>query len=242
MGNFIIDIGNSRIKAGFFDGEELQKTWNLPDLESLIEVYGELPCDGVLVSSVRWNGRELEEKLPFRFLFFDHDTRLPLKNAYKTPETLGLDRLAAAIGSQVFHTEGPTLVIDLGTCITFEFLDDAGVYRGGAISPGIKMRFEAMNRQTARLPLVTWPEEGVEILGDSTITCMQSGVYHGVHHEIAGMISRFFQQYPGLKVFICGGDAKYFESLTKDHIFVIPNLVLYGLNRILTYNVKKLHA
>jgi type III pantothenate kinase len=130
------------------------------------------------------------------------------------------------------------LAIDLGTCITYDFLNGKGAYMGGAISPGLQMRAKAMAAHTANLPLVEISPD-VNLLGDSTVSCMQSGIYHGVMAEMSGIIQKYSQNHDDLKVFICGGDAKYFERLSKDHIFVIPNLVLHGLNRILTYNVDK---
>jgi type III pantothenate kinase len=170
-------------------------------------------------------------------VFFNHRTPVPVDNHYGTPDTLGLDRLAAVIGGMDW-AKGPLLAIDLGTCITYDFLNEEGAYKGGAISPGLQMRAKAMATQTANLPLVEINPE-VGFVGNSTVTCLQSCVYYGVMAEISGIIENYSQNHDDLKVFICGGDAKYFERLTKDHIFVIPNLVLHGLNRILTYNVDK---
>ncbi|WP_209329835.1 type III pantothenate kinase [Lunatimonas salinarum] len=243
MDNFIVDIGNSSIKAALFRDGKLSEEWRIMELSALNDLALRLTAvDGVLISSVRWNKEELERSLDFSFVYFDYDTLLPVDNRYETPFTLGLDRVASVIGARCFRKEGPLLVVDLGTCITFEFLDADNAYLGGAISPGIQMRLEAMHRQTARLPLVSWPVSGAPLIGQNTKACMQSGIYHGVKHEVLGMIQTYQNQYEKLGVYICGGDAKYFESLTKDPIFVIPNLVLYGLNRILTYNVEKLHA
>ncbi|MCC5938422.1 MAG: type III pantothenate kinase [Lunatimonas sp.] len=242
MDNFIIDIGNSRIKAARFRDGTMLADWSLMELSELNRLAGQLDVDQVLISSVKWGREELEQALDFAFVYFDYETLLPVENRYETPFTLGLDRIAAVIGARCFQEVGPVLVVDLGTCITFEFLDSNNAYLGGAISPGIQMRLEAMHRQTARLPLVSWPEAGAPLIGQNTIACMQSGMYHGVQHEVLGTIQTYQKRFENLGVYICGGDAKYFESLTKDPIFVIPNLVLFGLNRILTYNVEKLHA
>ncbi len=239
MKNFIIDIGNSRIKAGYFEGGSLSKEWKVEELAELNFIKQNLPIDHSLVSSVKWEIDTLEKKLDFPFTWFDHNLSLPIKVDYKTPTTLGLDRIAAAVGLSAVNPGGDSLGIDVGTCITYECLEAGLRYRGGGISPGISMRFKAMSGFTARLPLVGFKGLPPRFIGSTTEECMQSGVYFGVMGEMQYVIHRYRKDYPGLKVYICGGDAAHFESLTKDYIFVIPNLVLYGLNRILTYNVNK---
>ncbi|UCS94480.1 type III pantothenate kinase [Echinicola marina] len=241
MRNLVIDIGNTRIKSALFDGLEMIEEQSLNYIDELLRYTDAWDFDHVIVSSVRWSSQELELMLPFGFLFLDQGTLLPVKNQYQTPHTLGLDRLAAAIGAYSKTGKGPVLSIDLGTCITYDFIDAYKAYLGGAISPGLQMRFRAMHEQTARLPLVDYDFEEVKpgLIGGNTLDGMKSGVYFGIKHEIEGIIKQYLGNHQDLKVFICGGDAKFFESLTKDHIFVIPNLVLHGLNRILIYNVNK---
>ncbi|QDH78666.1 type III pantothenate kinase [Echinicola soli] len=239
MKNLIIDIGNTRIKSALFHGEELVEDCVEEYLDELLLKVGPWDFDHVLVSSVRWSKNELEVMLPFSFLFLDRSMPLPVTNAYETPHTLGLDRIAAAIGAHRMAGGSAVLSIDLGTCITYDFIDHSSCYQGGAISPGVQMRFKAMHAQTARLPLLEHvPSDGFPpLMGNNTQEGMKSGVYYGVYFEMEGIISQYRSHYQDLKVFICGGDAKFFESLTKDYIFVIPNLVLHGLNRILNYNV-----
>ncbi|AGA77131.1 type III pantothenate kinase [Echinicola vietnamensis] len=239
MKNLVIDIGNTRIKAALFHGEEQIEDCVETHLDELLLKVGLWEFDQVMVSSVRWSQEELEVMLPFGFLFLDRSVPLPVTNGYETPHTLGLDRIAAAIGAQGMAHGGPVLSIDLGTCITYDFIDDTHRYLGGAISPGVEMRFKAMHAQTAKLPLLEHipSAEFPDLIGNNTASGMKSGVYHGVYFELEGAIARYQSHYQDLKVFICGGDAKFFESLTKDYIFVIPNLVLHGLNRILNYNV-----
>lgn len=111
-------------------------------------------------------------------------------------------------------------------------------YLGGAISPGLAMRAKAMNSLTARLPLVGLKEKPKKRIGDNTISCMQIGIWYGVEYELSGQIQSYQQDYPEIKIFVCGGDAQSFVSLAKGHIFVIPNLVLHGLNCILNHNVE----
>ncbi len=211
--------------------------WTLTDLDALKNLSSTLSFERAMISSVKWDQEELEEGLNFPFTWFNHDLKLPITNVYKSPSTLGLDRIAAAVGLAFFNPGGESLGIDMGTCITYEFLDGETIYRGGGISPGVSMRFKAMHSFTSRLPLVGLASEPPVLVGATTEECMQSGVFFGVMGEIHYTVERYRKDYPDLKVYICGGDAPYFESLTKDYIFVIPNLVLYGLNRILTYNV-----
>jgi type III pantothenate kinase len=237
--HWVVDIGNTRIKTGIFEEGNLQEVNSFFIFDECITFLQPNQGDRVLISSVKHPLTKLKDVFSFPFLYFDHYTPLEITNLYKTPLTLGLDRLAAVIGSRSFVKEGAVLAIDLGTCITYDFLDSKNNYLGGAISPGMAMRARAMNEFTAQLPLVNAENTVIPYLGTSTEACMKSGIYHGIAEEIKGTIDKYQQDFNPLKVFICGGDAEIFESLIKDHIFVIPNLVLYGLDRILTYNVEK---
>ncbi|MBW3467672.1 type III pantothenate kinase [Arthrospiribacter ruber] len=238
MNNLIVDIGNSRIKAAVFVRDKLIQEAAFEDLDALSVFSKGLDFSKCIISSVKYTEEQLKERLGFVFLFLDKETPIPINNLYQSPETLGVDRKAAVVGSRAIVKQGALLTIDLGSCITYEILDGEDRYFGGSITPGLKMRFKSMNQYTARLPLVDLePWKVPALTGNTTETCLQSGVYHGILHEIEGFIHAYQKAYPELKVLICGGDSKVFESLTKDHIFVIPNLVLYGLNRILSYNV-----
>lgn len=238
MRNLIVDIGNTRIKTAVFNNESLVIESPFENFAAFLQFTQNLDFENVIISSVKHSEDELKDLLDFDFLYLNKLTPVPISNMYKTPETLGVDRKAAVIGARAKVEKGAIMTIDMGSCITYEILDAKNRYFGGSISPGLKMRFRSMHEQTARLPLVSL-ENNVKprLTGDSTVSCMQSGVYHGILHEIEGYISAYRSEYSDLKVIICGGDSKVFESLTKDHIFVIPNLVLYGLNRILSYNV-----
>ena len=238
MRNFVIDIGNTRLKTALFEDGKAQQENNFEDFELFLEFSKTLQFQHAIVSSVTYSKEQLEGLLGFSFLFLDKQTSLPITNKYATPETLGVDRKASVIGARSLFQKGPLLAVDLGSCITYDFLDDEDNYLGGAISPGLQMRFRAMHQQTARLPLAGLESGQVpDFIGDSTVNCLRSGVYFGILNEINGFIQIYQKQYHDLKVIICGGDSKIFESLTKDHIFVIPNLILYGLDRILSYNV-----
>lgn len=237
MRNLVIDIGNARIKSALFEGNELIGDHAFGDLDSALSFWRTMEFGPSLVSSVSLSAEELAEKIPFPFHFLSYSTVLPILNGYATPKTLGLDRIAAAVGAWDLAGRKPVLAIDLGSCITFEFIDELAIYRGGAISPGLQMRAKAMNSFTARLPLVDLDKKPESLTGDSTITCMQTGIWYGVEFELSGQIAAYRLKIPEIKVYICGGDSVSFESLAKDHIFVVPNLVLHGLNSILNHNV-----
>jgi type III pantothenate kinase len=189
-----------------------------------------------VISSVRENASVISEKINvMNTLIIDQHTKLPFKNLYKTPETLGTDRIAAIAGAKILYPQAHCLAIDAGTCITFDFIDADNNYHGGSISPGIDLRFKALHNFTARLPLVD-RKERTDLMGANTEESMQSGVMRGIAAEIDGMIDSYRGRYPGLKVIICGGDSPFFETNLKQSIFVVPDLVLIGLNRILEYN------
>ncbi|SDC71087.1 type III pantothenate kinase [Algoriphagus faecimaris] len=238
MKNLIIDIGNTRIKTAVFESGTLLEEWAYEQLADAELLWASLEFDQVLISSVRYSEKELRQRLAFDFLFLNHQTRIPIANAYATPQSLGLDRIAAAIGAWELSGQREVLAIDLGSCVTYELVDDNQTYRGGAISPGLRMRARAMHEFTANLPLVKVDEAPQNFTGDSTQTCMKSGIWYGIQLEILGQIQYYQKKYPEIKVFVCGGDAQSFDSLAKDHIFVVPNLVLYGLNCILNHNVE----
>jgi type III pantothenate kinase len=237
MKNLVIDIGNTRLKSALFEGNTLVSEFSFENMESALITWNSLEFDRCLISSVKYSGEELVKILPFDFQFLDRSSRIPIANRYGTPATLGLDRIAAAVGGWQMAGNGPVLIIDMGSCITFDLVDQDNAYRGGAISPGMSMRAKAMHEQTARLPLIDLGEKPDTLVGDNTSACMQIGIWYGVEFEILGQIGAYLNQFPKIRVFICGGDSQSFESLTKDLIFVVPNLVLHGLNCILNHNV-----
>ena len=238
MVNLVIDIGNTRIKSALFSGKNLLGEHQFDSLEDGLEFWAAQEFAACLVSSVRFYEEELKSKLPFSFHFLSHATDLPIQNGYSTPATLGLDRIAAAVGAWHLAGKGPVLSIDLGSCITYELVDESAVYRGGAISPGLRMRAKAMNAFTAKLPEVGLDPRSESPIGDSTLSCLRAGIWYGVEYELLGHIAAYQVKFPEITVYICGGDSQSFESLAKDHIFVVPNLVLHGLNCILNHNVE----
>lgn len=236
--NICIDIGNTNSKIGFFDHvDNIEIIQQVPD-RKIANILKEQNPDNILISCVRKGMGKLYIKSQqiANTIIFKHTTPIPIKILYQTPETLGLDRIASAVGASSMYPGKNCLVVDLGTCITYDFIDATGNYHGGGISPGLEMRLKAMHKFTSKLPKVV-PSGKLELIGKSTKECMLSGAVYGSIAELEGIIDRYKQFFDGLTIIFCGGDAIFFESKIKDHIFAIPNLVLIGLNQILRYNV-----
>ena len=238
--NLIIDIGNTAAKVALFDGGEMvevltESNQSLDCLEALCVKY---PVEqGIVATVIDLSERVLAAlvALPFPLLWLDSKTPLPVTNLYETPETLGYDRMAAVVGANEQYPRRDILVIDAGTCITYEFIDSKGQYHGGNISPGMQMRFKALNQFTGRLPLID--SNGRKLpMGRDTETAIRAGVLKGMEYEISGYIESMKHKYPELLVFLTGGDEFSFDSSVKSIIFADRFLVLKGLNRILNYN------
>jgi len=234
--NLAIDAGNTFIKAGFFkDGKLVKKlVFNTSDKLDLLE--NDYKPEHVIFSSVSKNLSEVFTATFKNILLLDYKTPVPVNNLYESPETLGMDRLAGVTGAKVLFPNYACLVIAAGTAITYDFIDADNNYQGGSISPGIAMRFKALNTFTQKLPLVEKAEE-FELTGATTTDAIRSGVLNGALAETEGIINRYKTLHKDLKTIICGGDAAFFESKIKEPIFVVPDLGLTGLNRILEYNV-----
>ena len=236
--NLVIDIGNTLTKLALFEGSRLIKLISQPmisedELKGILKQY---QPGSAIISSVREQDSIigiLEDGLSVIKLTVD--TAVPIRNNYQTPWTLGSDRLAAAVAAH--HTYGGknVLVITCGSCITYDLVNRRGSYEGGAISPGMQMRFQAMNTFTGRLPLVTYQED-IPVVGQTTTASLQSGAVNGMASEIDGMIERYKEEYPDLIVILSGGDMIYFAKRLKNNIFALPNIVLEGLNIILNFN------
>lgn len=240
--NLILDIGNTVSKYYLFDdghlsshGQELGHALNF--IPSLL-CKGQKSITSAIICSVVDLPAEAEawlSTLPCHVLRFSSSTPIPIGNYYRTPQTLGTDRLAAAVGAWTYQSEKPLLIIDAGSCITFDFVSAEGIYLGGNITPGLHARLQAVGDYFPRLPLVKAEGETPE-LGYDTETAIRSGVIEGIRHEIEGYISRFQTKYPELLVFLTGGDANHFADKIKSAIFADPILVPRGLNAILEYN------
>ena len=176
------------------------------------------------------------EKL-FHLIRLSYKLKLPFKNKYKTPETLGADRIALIGAAMQNYSSNSVLVIDAGTCITFDFVNRKKEYYGGAISPGVEMRYKAINTFTTNLPLLEldYPKK---LIGNSTENSIHSGIINGVLSEIEGVIERYKEFDEKLTVVLTGGDTNFLAKRLKNGIFANPNFLLEGLNYILNYNIK----
>ncbi len=238
--DLVIDIGNSVAKVAIFEGYLLvdvaySSNQDLGVLPEIIAKYQ--PEEAIVAAVINFSDRVLEQlaTLSIPLLRLDKSTLLPVINLYKTPETLGYDRIAAVVGANGEFPGKDILVIDAGTCITYEFIDSNGNYHGGNISPGLQMRFRALHEFTARLPLVE--VDGLcPSIGTDTESAIRSGVLRGIEYEMLGYIMALKHKYPELLVFLTGGDDFSFDSNLKNIIFADKFLVLKGLNRILKYN------
>jgi len=238
--NLVIDYGNSAAKVGIFDHQNLMEKHTLPSAEKLQQFLKNSVAENIVISSVKEDADLISSwaiHAHHKFILH-HQLPLPVTNLYATPATLGVDRLAGVCGAQQIFPMQPCLVIDAGTCITYDFLDKDGNYHGGGISPGLTMRFQAVHTFTAKLPLVSAKQQ-VPLIGNSTESCIQSGVVNGLIAEIDGIIKQYSNKFEGLRVILCGGDALFFENQLKASIFASPELVLIGLNSILNYNVNR---
>jgi type III pantothenate kinase len=238
--NLVIDYGNSAAKVGIFDHQNLVEKHNLPSFEALRDFIKDVPAENMIVCSVKEDAAKLLslETKAQRKMALDHTLPVPIVNRYATPATLGVDRIAGVCGAKQIFPLQHCLVIDAGTCITYDLLDKEGNYHGGAISPGLVMRFKALHTFTARLPLIT-PKTNVPLIGDTTENAILSGVVNGVLAELDGIIDQYRKKFEGLRVILCGGDARFFENQLKASIFASPELVLIGLNSILNHNVNR---
>lgn len=237
--NLVIDSGNTRFKAGLFEGPALRQKEFFAEATLLQSWLKNRVFDHALVSSVNHDSAQILSWCSAlgKKIQLDTSLALPIQIKYATPTTLGVDRIAAACGAFEMFPNKNCLVIDAGTCINYEFLDQQNSYRGGAISPGIRIRFESMHTFTTLLPLLK-PIPNPALIGDTTESCMQSGVINGVVAEMNGIIESYNALYPELRVILCGGDYHFFENKLKHPIFVAPDLVLSGLNRILRYHAE----
>jgi len=242
--NLVIDIGNTRTKIALFNEHDLM--FNVPidqltvnHVRMLQEEHPQLKR--VILSSVKPYSDELKQYLSEnfeQFLELDHQTEIPIGNLYQTPETLGKDRIAAAVGANELFPDQNLLVIDAGTAITFDLISEKNEFIGGNISPGLEMRFKALNQFTGSLPLLNRSND-FNGIGQNTNEAIQAGVQNGIIYEISQTIETFNRNYQNLQIIMTGGDSIFFDKKLNYTIFVNFNLTLIGLNRILEHNAKK---
>lgn len=239
--NLVVDVGNTLVKLAVFNGKAIvyKKIVVKSDFDKTIEFvkdeYAEI--SQAILSVVGSFSEKSISKISrhFQTIYFTSESKIPFINDYKTPKSLGVDRLALVSAAFDQYPGKNCLVIDVGTCVTYDFLNAEGHYKGGAISPGINMRYKALNAYTEKLPLldVNAPES---IIGDSTQTSIHSGVIYGVTFEIEGVISRFKEENKDLTVILTGGNAHFLRDRLKNSIFAHSNFLLEGLNFLLEYN------
>lgn len=239
--NLTLDIGNTRTKFSVFNKGEVLITVPVDEFlpEHLDVLQKEHPTlKSVILSMVKPQSPELIKSLQNKFekfIVLDADTPLPIENSYSTKDTLGKDRIAAAVGAFDLFPDRNLLVIDAGTALTYDIVTQAGKYLGGNISPGIDMRFMALHQFTGGLPLVKQGEVD-KLFGSSTEEAIRAGVQNGVIFEVDRTIDAFKDFYTNLQVIITGGNADFFANKLKNSFFVHLNLIALGLNRILEYN------
>ena len=239
--NIIIDICNTCVKMVCFDGDNVVEEVRADKNEStcLLDFCSKYRFEKGIYSNVSDLDTEFCDainSLPFPMLHFVSDeTPIPIINRYATPKTLGTDRLAAAVGANYLRPDNDVLIIDIGTCVTFDMVSSKREYLGGNISPGLSMRLKALNAYTDRLPLVD-RKGNMSLIGDTTETAIRNGVVNGVKYEIEGYINHFMKEYPELFVYLTGGVHLNLHFSEKMPIFADNFIVPKGLNRILEYN------
>ena len=239
MANLVIDIGNTYTKVAVFDNDTLvyvnQSTaFNTNDLLACLDKYA---IKRAIVSTVKNKAEEWEAVVGSRanLTYFNAATFTGINNKYLTPQTLGADRLAAVTGANYLYPVDNNLVIDGGTCITYDFIDAGKNYFGGSISPGLNMRYSALNYYTSALPVVNSSDDFKENYGNDTTTAIRSGVQNGIKHELTGFIESYIKSHQQINIILTGGDSIFFDTLLKNSIFapyikIEPHLVLIGLN------------
>lgn len=236
--HLVLDIGNSRTKAGLFRDRRLLRTASVPneDVQALRSFLSADAVDHIACGSVAAEApafvQALQTLAPLTLL--RGDSPAPITNAYASPLTLGVDRLANAVAAWSLFPGRAVLAVDLGTCITYDLVSRYGAFIGGIISPGFSMRAKAMHAFSARLPEVEAPE-GTPLMGTTTDECLSSGTHHGVRLELRAVIAELGQQHPDLAVVLTGGDAPRFARALENGIFAHPFLTLLGLHALLVH-------
>jgi type III pantothenate kinase len=239
--NLIIDIGNSRTKVAIFNHGDLMISLAVNELtpENISMLKLEYPAlDQAIVSSTAHIPNGLIERLTQELeqvIILDHTTPVPIENLYETPETLGKDRLAGAVGANFLFPNQNLLIIDAGTAITYDYVNEKNQYLGGFISPGVTMRLRALHEFTGKLPLLS-PDLPDSLDGKNTKEAILGGVWYGIQGEMQKMIEKSYWHQDNFKIILTGGDSNYFEKLLKNYNFVALEVTLLGLNRMLEFN------
>ncbi len=243
MANLIIDLGNTALKLFVFDEQDILFSSIVHDYDKLksdkIYVLGKYEIKNAIVSSVRSDDKNFIKELEnsVNLLLMSTHLKLPVDLLYETPNTLGQDRLAAVCGASVLYPNENVLVIDVGTAITYDILTDRNKYLGGTISLGICTRFKALHNFTGKLPLLGINKNLYGVYGKTTNEAIILGVQNGIINEVKGVIAAYNKEFHNLLVVFTGGDSFFFDNLIKNRIFAVPNITVFGLNKILKLNV-----
>ena len=224
----LADFGNTRVKAAVLENGSLT---HVDDMMKA-DVNGGMWCSVHPLDSkvTEWMTAHGMKQLTA-------DTPIPIKNAYSSPRSLGMDRLAAAVGAWSMKPGHNLLVVDAGTAVTYDFVSADGTYLGGNIAPGIELRLKSLHDYTGALPLVQ-ARGDAPMLGHDTETAIRSGVINGIRNELEGYVNELSAIYPAVLVFLTGGDAEFFDIKAKSTTFAVPDLVFRGLARITEFNEK----
>ncbi len=240
--NLTIDIGNTRIKTAVFQENKIlfNDSRPLKDYKKyILNILDKYSVKQAIISSVgnlkNENFKFLNDLVELHYLTFK--TKVKFINKYKTPSSLGVDRIALVSASVDQFPNTNVLVFDVGSCITYDFVNSKKEYFGGAISPGIEMRYKALNSFTENLPKLE-PIAKIPVLGNTTKNAIHLGVLQGVICEIEGVIAMFKAKNKKLTIVLTGGDTIFLARNIKSTIFANPNFLLEGLNSILTYNIE----
>lgn len=242
--NLVIDVGNSFVKLAVFDENRLKEKRVLPELnfteqcKQLMEVYPKMNRAILCMVGSLSESNIAFIKEHFRVHIVSHHSLFPFKNNYETPDTLGVDRLALASAACLHFSNSNVLIIDAGTCITYDFLEKTNGYMGGAISPGIEMRYKSLHTFTSKLPLLEASLPG-NFIGNNTQNSIHVGVIKGVLNEIEGFRAQYQHDFNDLTTILTGGDAHFLRDSLKNDIFANSNFLLEGLNYILELNKDK---
>ena len=244
--NLILDIGNSFIKIAVFENNKIVMKDVLDKLSvSELIIYLNdtkikyLNLNKCILSTVDDTYNKIDDFLTRcmnLYIKLNHETKIPIKNLYQTPVTLGKDRLAGVVGANNIYLNSNVLIFDAGTAVTIDFINDKNEYIGGNISPGLQTRYKSLHKFTNKLPLLKVNSKFDKKIGVDTISAITAGVQKGLIYEIDSYINDFNEKYNNLKIVFTGGDVFFFENNLKNNIFAEPNLVFNGLNRILEYN------
>ena len=239
--NLALDIGNSLLKAGVFKNNNLINycEFNKDYYLNVKSILDKNPINHSIASNVSESNNKLIELLSAEtnLIKFNSSLKVPFKNFYQTKNTLGKDRIALVSNASKEYPKENILLIDLGSCITFDFLNNKNEYLGGSISPGLRMRYKSLNNYTANLPLID-PKEIDYFIGKNTEDSIHSGIINGIISELNSIIDKYTNQYKEIRIILTGGDSKFLFKKIKNGIFANPNFLIFGLNFLIELNKK----